>query len=511
MTATPVELGPFLGGLNNRDEIGTIADDEVAILDNFEMDADGSFVSRPAIVAEEVSPYVAQMQPLGYYVRSDGETFLVVATTTNTRIYQLSTKTWTTIWANVASGFVQYDNKIVLISKTVAGGYWEAGAFTSTPTMPLAAGIVFYQGRFWAWGVRGSANATTVWFSNLTVISPPSSIYTWTTASDFFTVSAGDGQWITKLIADRNALIIFRSSSTYQFTYPTSPVQGTLRVLSSTIGCDNEWSVASYEAYYFVFNAGTVYQFINYQFYPLSTRKIIFERASLANPLTFDVRVSIFGRRVIVWFYGATYVYNILTQTWSTWTSTASRAGHFFPVPPTSLTSEDPVALAVTGEDDTAKERLWRIVDDVITTGAGEPMVCTVRTKAYAFGESAKYKRLYFWAVRIRSASGIEATLNPVAVPIEGTTWNDMEEFNWGDFGTWNNPLIPELEYVDDVDFPTLAPVMTTVKLVAALRFLLMYAELSMECDGTSATSPSRIYSITPQIRVSSEVAKKVS
>lgn len=513
MPGQAVDLGPFLGGWNNRAELSTIADDELSLLDNFEVDTDGTLKSRPAIVAEEsVTPFSDDMTMLGFYVRDDNETFLVVATATDTRIYQLSTKAWTTIWASVASGFVQYDNKIVLISAAAAGGYWEAGSFTATPTMPQGDGIVFYQGRFWAWGVRGGANATTVWFSNLTVISPASSIFDWDTATDFFTVSPGDGQWITKLVADRNMLLIFRNGSTYQFTFPTAPIAGTLRMISPTIGVDNTHALVPYEGFYFAFSAGTLYQFINYQFYALSAKKIIFERASLANPLTANVRVSIFGRRVIVWFYGATYVYNIVTTTWSSWTSETSRAAHFMAVPQTSLTTETAVALATTGEDDAGKQQLWRIEDDVLGTGDGEPITCRMRTKAYGFGQNATHKRLYFWTVSIASASGLEATLNPVSIPISGTTWNDMNLVNWNDLGTWNNPLIQAVEYSDDVDFPTAAPVQATVKLIArGIRFLLMYAEIVMQCDGTSATSPSRIYAISPVIGMKADVAKKVS
>lgn len=513
MPGQAVDLGPFLGGWNNRAELSTIADDELSLLENFEVDTDGTLKSRPAIVAEEpTAPFTAEMKMLGFYVRNDNETFLVVATTTNTRIYQLSTKVWTTIWSSVASGFVQYDNKIVLISAVTAGGYWEAGTFTSTPTMPQGAGIVFYQGRFWAWGVKGSANATTVWFSNLTVISPPTSIFTWSTASDFFAVSPGDGQWITSLVADRNALLVFRNSSTYQFTFPTAPIAGTLRVISQTIGADNGSALVSYENFYYVFCAGTLYQFINYQYYPLNTKKIVFERAALANPLTADIRVSIFGRRVIVWFFGATYVYSIVTTTWSSWSSETTRAAHFMPVPPTSLTTEVSVALATTGEDVAAKKKLWRVEDAVLGTGSGEPITCRMRTKAYAFGDNVKHKRLYYWIVRVRSSSGVQAILNPVAIPVSGTTWNAMNTVNWNDLGTWNNPLVQPVEYIDDVAFPTAAPVRSTIKLLArGVRFLLMYGEIVMQCNGTSATSPSRIYAITPVIGMKADVSKKVS
>jgi hypothetical protein len=86
-----------------------------------------------------------------------------------------------------------------------------------------------------------------------------------------------------------------------------------------------------------------------------------------------------------------------------------------------------------------------------------------------------------------------------------------MEDYNWGDFGTWNNPLVLPVTYVDDVEFPTLAPVLSTVKLVASMKFLQVYADIVMRCDGTSATSPARIYAITPYVDIGAGVSKKVS
>ncbi|MCC6855871.1 MAG: hypothetical protein IT189_07400, partial [Microbacteriaceae bacterium] len=247
-------------------EEATIADDELSLVVNMEQDIDGSLVSRPAIIVDSTGPTGIgsnlDIKPLGYYVRDDGVTFLVAAVSTYTYLYNIDTKVWTQIWTTAASSFVQYDNKVVLISTTVAGGYWEAGSFTSTPTMPLGQQIVFYQDRFWAFGARGTGDSTTVWFSKLTVISPPSSIFTWATSTDFFTVSEGDGEWITALVPDTSALLIFRNSSTYQFTFPSAPSSGTLRVLSKTIGTENQWSIVAYESYYLAFSAGFLYQFI---------------------------------------------------------------------------------------------------------------------------------------------------------------------------------------------------------------------------------------------------------
>lgn len=515
MAGQPTLLGPFKGGMDNWSGQSTIADDELFLIENGEIDTDGTIVSRPALVIEEtVSPHTGTLQPLGYYVRNDGETFLVVATAVDTQIYQLSTKAWTTIWSNAATSFVQYDNKIVMCSGTVTGGYWEASVFTAAPTMPLASQIVFYQERFWLFGVKGTANATTLWFSNLNVISPPSSIFTFDQVNNFITISRGDGQWITCLVADTNALIIFRSGSTYQFTYPNAPSSGTLRPLSKTIGAENKWSVVFYENYYLVVSQGYLYQFINYRYYPLNTKKIIFSRASLAGGLLVDIRLSIFGRRAILWFYGSVYVYNLVTASWSTWTSPTTSAAHYFTVPPTSTSGASRTAIVITGENIAGKMRLWRISDDPISSGTLlESFSLHIVTKAYQLDKASNIKRMMWWALSVLSAKGAEGIAHPVIIPAGGVTWNLMAATTWNVLtqGTWNNPLIIAPVYDDNVVSPTSAPQQQTIKVTAAIRFLAVYFEVFIPLDGTVRTSPARIYSITPYLKVKATVTAKVN
>ena len=512
MPGTPVPLGPWPGGMNNSSEIATIADDEVAFLENFEQDTDGSMVSRPAIVLASAT-VTTNPQPLGYYINAAGSTFLVVATDTDTRLYNIATGAWTTIWTSKASGFVQYDNKAVLISESTAGGYWNGTTFTVTPTMPKGSQIVFYQERFWAYGAQGTNDATTVWFSKLTVISPASSIFDWATSSDYFTVGLGDGEWITGLVADLNALLIFKGRSTWMFSYPSAPANGTLRQISSTIGADNQWAIASYENYYLVYSSGYVYQFINYRHYPLNQRKIDFT-ADPSMALQFQIRLSIFGHRLIVWYFGTTYVYNILAQNWSTWRSPTTSAGQFFTIPASSAAGEIRTALAITGENDVAKKRLWTISEKLLPVGAaGEQFNCTMRTKAHNFGEAAQFKRLMYWTVSVSSASGVDAIAYPITIPRLGTTWNAMNDTTWNELekGSWNNPLITLPTYVDNIDFPTAAPVPALVKVRGAFKFLSAYVEVFLACDGTLATSPVRIYSITLYTLIQANVSSKVS
>lgn len=518
MPGADVKLGPFTAGLNNVSEIGTIPDNALSDILNFELDIDGSLVSRPAIIADKASGATfANLTMLGYAVDANNVTFLVCANATagNTQMYNVATQAWTVIWSGLASGFAQYNNTLVLTSASAAGGYWDMGAlaFTSTPTMPIAAGIVLYQQRFWAWGVQGTANATTLWYSNLNVISPPQSIYDWVTTSNFITVSKGDGQWITALVADVNALLIFRSGSTWQFTYPGAVANGTLRVLSPTIGAENQFCIVNYENYYLVFSAGFLYQFINYKWYPLNTKKVAFSRASLANGLQFNIRVSLFSRRAIVWYYGATYVYSIITQTWTRWDSPTTHAGHFMMVPASSTTGDFRTALAVTGENDATKKQLWRITDSVLQTLVGETMTCTIRTKAYALNQYGKYKRLFSWSAEIRSSSGVQGSAFPVALSVASVTWDQMALTTWDvlALGSWDNPLVPAPVYQTNVAFPTATPADTVVRLLQGFRFLRSYYQLSLTADGTTKTSPARIYAITLVLAVEAGVSKQVS
>lgn len=510
-------LGPFKGGLNNVGEVSSIDPTQCVILDNFDIDTDGSLLSRPPIVAESPSMdtgTASLIQPLGYYVRSDGVTFLVATNLNATWVYEIDTKVWTLIWAHVASSFVQYDNKIVLCSESVAGGYWEAGVFTSTPSMPTLSQIVVYGERFWGFGAKGSATATTIFFSDLTVISPADSIYNWTVATNFFTVGKGDGQWITCIISDPNALLIYRNGSTYQFTYPSSPAQGTLRTLNNQIGADNRYSVGRYQNYYLVLNAGYLYQFINYLYYPRNEKIVRFQRSPLGAAIAQETALSILGQRAIVYYYGSVYVYNIVTGVWATWSSTLGPE-YFMQIPTSSVVGDQYTALVATGlvSPVTATQALRRITDGVFTGSAGEQMTCSVRTKAFYFDDPGIIKRMMYWTISYRSSSGVDAIATPVDIVQNQVTWNELSTHTWNDLnkGTWNNLLVVTPVVQDDIDFPTLAPVQGLAKVHSPIRFKTVYFDMQLSTDGTASTAPARIFNLTAYLKEHARAGAKVS
>jgi hypothetical protein len=520
-------LGPFTEGLVQLLEPSAISDAALSEIINFEQELDGSLKNRPAIVSDSALPDAGADNTLlgpDYYTDTSGNTFAVVTVGTTTRLYNIVTKVWTQIWAHKASGWVQYDNKVVLISETVVGGYWEAGVFTATPTMPLGSDIVFFKERFWAFGVRGTANATTVWFSNLTAAGPPATtIYTWS-ALDYFTVSQGDGEWVTGIIAGVNSLYIFRNASAWKFSYNSTPLaSGTLSNLSTTVGADNKWSFSRYENYYVVLSNGTLYEMINEYFYPLNELKVNFQRSAYVASRSIETCLSIFGDRAIVWYYGAIYVFNMKLRGWTRWLTTTTNAARFLQIPQTALQRGEPAALAVTGGTVTAQKVLYRIKEGTVS-GNGEEMSCMIRTKAYDFGISA-LKRLFYYDAEVRTSRGVDSFVFPITLPAEdpGVTWNQMTLAYWPtnspDIGdllqlqTWNSPLSAGsiTSFEDSVDFPTTNPLQLLIKFIRGGFARRFYFEFYISTNGNGSTSPVRIYTITVYVGEKAYAAAKVS
>lgn len=520
-------LGPFKG-LNQILEPSAIADDELAEIINFEQEQDGSLRNRPAIVKDANFPTVDDSSAVllgpDFYTDLTGNTYAVFAFTGSTRIYNIATKAWTQIATFKASGWVQYDNKIVLICETQAGGYWEAGVFTATATMPLGSDIVFFKERFWAFGVKGTSDATTVWFSNLTAAGPPAtSIFTWT-STDFFTVSKGDGEWITGLIASTSVLYIFRNSSAWRFSYNSTPLLGgTLANVSTTVGADNKWSFVRYQNYFVVLSNGTLYEMINEYFYPLNDQKVNFQRAAFVSSRAIDTALSIFEDRAIVWFYGVVYCFNMKLRGWAKWSSPTTNAARFLQIPQSVLGLSDPAAIGVTGGTVAGQRNVYRIKEGIVI--GGEAMTCMIRTKAYDWGISS-LKRMFYYDGEFRTAMGIDSFLFPIVLQddLTGTTWNQMsapgviwptsaDTAGYTVLQTWNSPLAPVSvqTFEDDVDFPSANPLQLLIKFIRGGFARRFYSEFYMDCDGTPGTSPVRIYTITMYVGEKAYSSKKVS
>jgi hypothetical protein len=541
-------LQSFTGGLNNYWDQSSIQDNELASLINFEATTNGALASRPPIWLERntTTPIYtpAASEPfdiIGTYVRADGLRYLVAVTDSKTWVYEVVGKTWTQIATFRATDVTQFQDRVVLSSAVAGqGGYWRAGTFTNTPTMPALGGIELFQNRFFGFGLQGTNTANTIYWSDITtagVEGESNSIWNWQDAQGFFYVEigAGDGQWVTAMAQGYNDIVIFRNRSTYRFSYGELPEEGQMQVMQQDIGAETRRCVVKFENAHFVLSGKILYKYQNWLYYPLNSERVNFEVSTEFEP-RFEHSISIVGRRCLVWHGGRLYSYNLDTSTWTEWDS-QSRVGYFVTIPRRTEDEQEELYYGVSGDSDVSQPgatdyALFRIRDRIQGYTAAlqdkEEMTASLKTKIYDFSAPVEWKRLYFWSADIATARQVRASAIPVAITERPITvnWDELSQdgqydnsyYNYDElskenefdetFGTWDRPKTPgSVESVVD-DFPLGQLLRISTKLDQALRFRRIFFELYLTCDGTAQNSPVQVFSIIPMIGVKAKTAR---
>jgi hypothetical protein len=498
-----ITVKTFSGGLNNVSDITTIDDEELHRLVNFELDANGSLVSRPPITRLSNPPVTDEkIDIVGFYTDVNQISYAVVACDGDTYLYNLDTNTYTSPIASFeATGAAQWGGRLYLCAATQSGGYWDGTTFTSLASgpnaMPRGEQMVLYKARFFMISLEPGQERGRIHFSNITTIGPaPTNINDWE-PDNYFDVSKGDGQFITKLIAASNELFIFRTKSTYFFKYQVRPLDGQLDLLDNTVGADNKYSVAEYEFSYLVLNNGRLYRFVSYQFYPLNDiSRLSFEITQALGAISIRSALTVFGRRAIVWFGGGTYVLDLETGAWSTWSSPTTEFAWGVLVPRKQDALTPDTIIGLTGVNDPTKQAIYQAVDAYLPTDS-EEIECIAETKAFDFDVPDMWKRLFYWSADVYTARDVNGVATPIQFTSLVVSWDDLEGFTFDQLeqGTWDFPIIKNPEVQTFVPYPSLLPYRVNVTFQRDMRFRRCSFEVRLSTDGTTATGPVRIIS----------------
>ena len=534
-------LNNFSGGLNNFWDASAISDTEVPFLQNLEFSPSGAVSSRPSIFDSGATfPQASTFfNILGYYVSQNGTRYAVVVSPTKTYIWNLAS-TWTEIWSFPAADFAQYQDYIIMCRIDGAGAYWNAsgapgynagtglwdvsGSNTSTiATMPAGRGIELHQERLFLFGPLNTASQSVMYWSNISgeIDGFPGKDWRWwESATNLVSVNGGDGQWITGLVAGYNDITIFRNASTFRYTFTELPEEGIIAKVQDGIGAENQYCIARYENSLFVLSADQLYLYNNGNFTSLNDQKVRFEEQTGSENLKIRYSVSVLGSRAIVNYGGSIYVAQLKTGTWSTWKST-TEIGRLVQVPtPVNNIGEAKRAYGVSSSATAAKWKMYEMIDHVHVDSGAENIECILRTKIYDLQTPTEWKRMYWWAADVTATGNVVAKAFPVSLSAFETTWDAMSYSGAGDteYVTWDNE--------DDTwDSPaSLTPSVSTsfstgytykqrlsLKLDHGLRFRRVYFELYLTCDGTVATSPAQIFSITPMIGVKAKTSDRIT
>lgn len=511
-----ISLKDFSGGLNNYWDPSSISDNEVSSLINMDFSTTGALQSRPPIADSSFGVPVSgqYIDILGYYMTSAGVRYIVATTDAKTWVFNTVTPAWTEIWAYKATGYVQYAEEVVLSKASTGGTRWNpTTGSTAISTMPALDGLLVYRDRMFGWGPLGTSTQTTFYYSNVITLADATGVYTWDTTNNVAVVGRGDGQAITMMIADTDKIIIFKSASTYIFTYLASGIaaSGQIDLFQAGIGAENKESVAAYRNGYVVLHDQTLYQLQNNGFIPLNSQKVVFSTKSASPAYKKNFALSVFADRALVWFSGNLYVLNLLTGTWSQWESTTNLA-FIKQMPPisTEILSNE-IGYGVTASGTSSNWKIYKIVNTPV--GLTESFTCKVKTKIYDFETPVEWKRLFWWAADLSAAGTVTAKAYVVALSGTNTTWDTLDLTTWDelDTRTWDRLSDADAVVTTTRTISADIPQRALLKLENALRFRRIYFEVYLNCDGTSATAPAQIFTLTPMIGIKAKVTQGVS
>ena len=511
-----VNIGPFVGGLNTLSDQTSIGDTELFQCDNFELDQDGSLLSRPPVRKLSISLASGKaLKLIGYFVDTSTGNYYLIGTDRSSTTYYLSGGVWQTITATfAATSCIQFMDKLYLLapfnSANPSGSWTPSGGFTAIANMAKGACVVQLKSRlFVAQGKNATSNGTRVYVSKL---NDPS------LAWDYFDVSQGDGENVVDMCIYNSDIIIFKQRSTWRFAYGSDPTTGYLTTISHTIGINDTgcW-VAWEEDLFTVFNNG-VYEFTNYNYNRLNVT-VPLKSDNPSASLTETLSISAWSYRIFISYFEKLYVYNLKNRTWSTWTSTNVHSfGRFFPIP--FQQSERPVTYLYStqpaGTDGEANV-LFQVVDLIETSNLVDPatfenFVCTAETKNYDYQSPSIWKRLREWGADCLTRANISVYAQPV---MYGTklTWGDAKLRTWGAAKafTWGRPTSVDIVVPDNVSIQDITNGRKYIKFLKSVRFRQISFKVEANTTGTLSDAPIRVYRLTTYVKEKSRVARKLN
>jgi hypothetical protein len=514
MPGAPIQVGPFVGGLNTFSDPTAIADNELTVCQNFELDLDGSLKSRPPIEDLDIDfPLQAtgDIEFLGNFQVSQTESYLL-ASDGLSKTYYFSGTAWVLITDTIsASGFAQFDDKAWLtapVGSTNPGGYWTlSGGFTADSNMPEGNLIVTFKERLWVAEGQDSTSQGTRLYRSQTIAAAS----LWIATNDFVDIGSGDGQNIVQLVVYFNTLLIFRTNSVYGYQYTSDPAAATVSLVLPTVGLNSRYALAQFESYIYFMYDEKAYEFTNNRASQINVKTPF--ASTVTSGLHNDYAVSEFNKRIIFTYFDTMFVYSLQTRAWTTWKS--DTYGSLCKMLIRSNSEDKAIVLTHSntnvGAGETRVAPLLQIVDeyDEVT----ENINCVIQTKNFNYQASSVYKRLFWWGLDASFRGTVVGTANVISHVFATTwqqlfdtaTWQDELAFTWGS-PTSGTPATTTTVTEGGVRFTRIF-----VKFLQSLRFRQIYFTIEHTTDGSSDSSPARIFSLMTYVNPKQTVSAQIT
>ena len=514
MPGESIQVGPFVGGLNTFSDPTAIADNELVVANNFELDLDGSLKSRPPIIDRGITfplQSTGNINVLGYYYGSGAVPYLLASDGVS-KTYYFNGNTWTLITSTfAATAMVQFDQKAWIVApygSANPGGYWSPSTgFVADSNMPMGDTIVAHKFRLWISGGRDAlSNPTRIYYSNAL----SSAAGFWPATANYADIGTGDGQSIVRVAVYYNSLIVFRTNSIYAYQFTSDPNAAIISLLVPNIGLSSKNALVAWENFLYFIYDDRAYEFVNNRAQQINL-KVPFEsntRVGIFDPYV----VSLFNNRIIFSFWDTMYVFSLRTRTWTTWTSPSNGAigTVIAPITDTEFPSATVFSSAIVPLTGTRRAKTLYLTDAITTET--ENFTCSIQTKNYNYQTSSSYKRLFWWGVD----AIFNGTLTATAVPIVWNVairWSQLNTFTWSALKnfTWEQPTNTGLSVETIRTTAGDKAIRKFVKFLKALRFRQIHYVLEFDTDGSIDTAPVRLFSLTTYVKPHQRVSKTIT
>lgn len=502
MVSTPVAIGPFTGGLNNYSDPAAIGDNECALIENFDVDLDGTLVSRPSFFEESVIGGTIS-NVLGTFVDANNILHLIVVHASQTRLYNTVSKTHQILVNYPTVDATVYQDKIWLISNDPGNdsGNWDpvTTTFTGIDDMPKGVSVTMYKERMFI-----ATAKSRIYFSS------PADPTTWS-SSDFFDARSGDNQKLIKIAAFSGQIVIFKNESTYIFAYDANPSRGNVQEVSVSVGIDNPRCVVEQDGIIYVYHNQSIYAINNWRWERINL-KVVFDDppANLPSSYTWPYTLSILGERLCVRYHTKLFLFGLKTRVWTSWTTE-----HFpdYWVQDPEKDSEGRDVYFAGSYNYEGNGEIYRYVEGYSDVDGSETFTAKVISKMYDYQVPYSWKRLFWWGVDLSAMKRVDVVALPVA-HLTRIKWNQLSG-TWDDFKnanrTWDRPLDKQINVSDFMDANYTSGTRLFVRFIKALRFRKIQFQISSELDGGTRTGPLRIYSMVANVSNRQLVPRKVN
>ena len=510
---SPIAIGPVVGGLNSFSDPTAVADNELVKCENFELDLDGSLVSRPPIADNGITfPLGAtgNFSILGYYYAQGGVAYLIGSDGLNSTYY-FTGSAWTILTNTIAASAVAQFNDFAWLMAPVGsgnpGGYWSpAGGFVADANMPKGEIIVANKSRLWVSSGRdATVNGTRLYFSKVLGTVP-----FWPAVTDFLDIGAGDGQNIVQIVVYFNSLLLFRTNSVYSFQFSSDPASGSVSLIIPGVGLADKDAIAAYEGYLYFMYKDRAYEFYNNRATQINIKAPLVA-ISRANQYK-SYSVSVFGNRAIFSFFDTMFVFSLKTRTWTTWFSTLrGPIGRIVP-----LASSGQFLTAILHSSTVVPAGGTRVAKTLFLTDGltadVEAMNCIAVTKNYNYEATSAYKRMFWWGVDATFRSQVTAVATPIVYNY-AVTWAVLRTVTWATLKnyTWGQPITGTLSVQTVRDTAGSFSIRKFVKFSKSIWFRQVNFRVNFTTDGSQNTAPVRLFSLMTYVTSKQRVSKTIS